>query len=264
MQPLSSIYFKCPLEVFWKKPDRLKQEEWLSHSRSSGLFESPPGFGEGGGVWWGLLEELQWLWRWQTHFRSSSGWGDRETLLQERQGSKRERWHCETLDFFCVCVCLLWKREYSAVLLFICWTLFLRVFVKHCACNGGLIRWDRRGVVSMKKKIVATSFAGKRDTDSQLQSRQEDVWGGGRIGKYSLECNLKLSSFIYRPGDSIMVHSLSRRSKHRKMLLISVCEAEDPLMSVMIPWTPTNHKCRCWHFVHPCFISKMLCTVMYG
>lgn len=59
MQPLSSIYLKCPLEVFWKKPDRLTQEEWLSHSRSPGLYESPPGFREGGGVWWGLLEELQ-------------------------------------------------------------------------------------------------------------------------------------------------------------------------------------------------------------
>lgn len=31
-----------------------------------------------------------------------------------------------------------------------------------------------------------------------------------------------------------MVHSLSHRSKHRKMQLISVCEADDPLMSVLI------------------------------
>lgn len=55
MQPLSSIYLKCPLEVFWKKPDRLTQEEWLSHSQSPGLFESPPGLERvavfGGGCW---------------------------------------------------------------------------------------------------------------------------------------------------------------------------------------------------------------------
>lgn len=41
-----------------------------------------------------------------------------------------------------------------------------------------------------------------------------------------IRVRLKLSSFIYKSVDSIMVHSLSHRSKHRKMLLIIVCEAD--------------------------------------
>lgn len=45
---------------------------------------------------------------------------------------------------------------------------------------------------------------------------------------------LKLSSFIYKSVDSIVVHSLSHRSKHRKMLLISVCDSEDPLIPTLI------------------------------
>ncbi len=49
-----------------------------------------------------------------------------------------------------------------------------------------------------------------------------------------IRVRLKLSSFIYKSVDSIVVHSLSHRSKHRKMLLISVCDAEDPLISALI------------------------------
>lgn len=49
-----------------------------------------------------------------------------------------------------------------------------------------------------------------------------------------IRVRLKLSPFIYKSVDSIMAHSLPHRSKHRKMLLISVCDAEDQLMSALI------------------------------
>lgn len=49
-----------------------------------------------------------------------------------------------------------------------------------------------------------------------------------------IRVRLKLSSFIYKLVYSDVVHSLPHRSKHRKMLLISVCDAEDPLIAVMI------------------------------
>lgn len=42
-----------------------------------------------------------------------------------------------------------------------------------------------------------------------------------------IRVRLKLSSFICESVDSIVVHSLSHRSKHRKMLFISVCDAVD-------------------------------------
>lgn len=85
-----------------------------------------------------------------------------------------------------------------------------------------------------------------------------------------IRARLKLSSFIYKSVDSIVVHSLSRRSKHRKMLLISVCDAEDPLMSVIISLIPTNQKWQCWWFAdwfviltvrkrQQMFIFKMFC-----
>lgn len=68
---------------------------------------------------------------------------------------------------------------------------------------------------------------------------------------------LKLSSFIYKPVDSTMVHSLSHRSKHRKMLLISVCDAKDPLMSVMISLILTNQKSQCCWLVYESYCLKV-------
>lgn len=59
---------------------------------------------------------------------------------------------------------------------------------------------------------------------------------------------LKLSSFIYKLVNSNMVHSLSHRSKHRKMLLINVCDAEDAPTSGMMLLILTSRKCQCWHF----------------
>lgn len=65
----------------------------------------------------------------------------------------------------CVCVCVCVEKE--NIQLFCCCLFVERcflsgAFIKHCACNGGLIRGERWGFVSMKKKIVATSFRRKK------------------------------------------------------------------------------------------------------
>lgn len=72
----------------------------------------------------------------------------------------------------------------------------------------------------------------KWGTHARAESRQEDIGEGGRKGKCSLEWRLKLSAVIYKLVNASVAHSLSRRSKHRKMLLISVCDAEAPLESL--------------------------------
>lgn len=53
-------------------------------------------------------------------------------------------------------------------------------------------------------------------------------------GEVLIRVRLKLSPFIYKSVDLIRVPSLSHWSKHRKMLLISVCEAEGRIMSTLV------------------------------
>lgn len=48
---------------------------WIGLERVAALV------GDRGGCGGWFLEEVQWLWRWQTHFRSPRSWGDRQTQL---------------------------------------------------------------------------------------------------------------------------------------------------------------------------------------
>lgn len=83
--------------------------------------------------------------------------------------------------------------------------------------------------------------------DTYAQSRQEGM-GRWVEGEVLISARLKLSSFIYKLVNSNVVHSLSHRSKHRKMPLIGVSDAEDAPIPGMILLPLTSQKYQCLHF----------------
>lgn len=131
---------------------------------------------------WRVLEELQWLFRWQPHFPNSKGQRDKAGLpgsMAEPTSAHAQTYHRTCQNFL----------------------LFLYVFTAHPQQYGPCFR---KGCERCKYSIHSGGTVVIRmphvceDTQAEPESRQEDIGEGGRKGKCSLEWRLKLSAFIYR------------------------------------------------------------------